>query len=341
MFLSREYSPEELEELNSKATQFHDALFSPEINSESIEKIINILCTTNNEERQLIRKKYKKDYNHPIQMDIKAQLEEKYPLLQEISIDMFDTPFEYDARELKKILSEMVADEDLIIEIFCTRPKNYLEIVDLAYKGFYEISLKEEIKNQFQKEFSQYLLAIMETERPKDQTISGEEAEKIAEEIDKNGYMAYCIDIELFKKTFLEKSREDLILISRAFYKKEEQNLYNVFKEENIIQKSLFDEQEEEKKLRNKNIKLIKGLLFGVITPAQLLAKKCFGALSGFSSDIRTLFRVLINREEIDIHAIRDYYYKETKSDLVKDIENDFNGSQNPEIGSILISFFK
>jgi hypothetical protein len=63
--------------------------------------------------------------------------------------------------------------------------------------------------------------------------------------------------------------------------------------------------------------------------------------LSGFSSDIRTLFRVLINREEIDIHAIRDYYYKETKSDLVKDIENEFNGSQNPEIGSILISFFK
>ena len=42
MFLSREYSPEELEELNLKTIQFHDALFSPEINNESIEKIINI-----------------------------------------------------------------------------------------------------------------------------------------------------------------------------------------------------------------------------------------------------------------------------------------------------------
>ena len=65
----------------------------------------------------------------------------------------------------------------------------------------------------------------------------------------------------------MEKSREDLILISRAYYELEQKDLYDIFEEENIIQKSLFDEQEEEKKVRNKNAKLIKGILFGVIAP--------------------------------------------------------------------------
>ena len=341
MILSKEYTPQELDELDAKTIQFHNVLFSQEISNEGIEEIANILCTTTNEERQIIRSKYKKANNHSIQMDIKTQLEEKYPLLKEISIDMFDTPFEYDARELNKILSVMGADEDIIIEIFSTRPKYYLDIIDLAYRGFYNVSLKEEIQNQFQKEFAQYLLAIMESDRPKEVTISENEAYIIANEIDNNGYMAYCNDVGLFKKTFLEKSRLDLILISRAFYEKKERNLYDIFKEENIIQKSLFDEMEEEKKLRNKNLKLIKALLFGVIAPAQLFAKKCFGALSGFTSDVRTLFRILINRAEIDIQQIRDYYFKEANCDLPKDIENEINCRENPEIGKILTSFFQ
>lgn len=336
MSLSKEYSSEELEELTVKTIQFHEVLFSPEINSEGIEAIITILCTTTNEERQIIRSKYKNANNHPIQIDIKTKLTQNFPLLSDIAIDMFDTPFEYDARELNKILSLMGTDENIIIEIFSTRPKNYLEIVDLAYKGFFKISLKEEIQNQFQKEFAQYLLAIMECERPLDQTISGEEAYETAQEISKNGYKVYCTDVELFKKTFLEKSREDLILISRAFYEKEQKNLYDIFEEENIEQKSLFDEKEEEKKLRNKNVKLIKGILFGVIAPAQFFAKNCFEALNGFTSDIRTLFRILINRVEIDMDAIRDYYYKETKCDITKDIENEINCKENPEIGDIL-----
>ena len=336
MSLSKEYTPEELDELDAKTIQFHDVLFSPEINYEGIEEMLNILCSTTNEERQIIRSKYKKANNQPIQIDIKAKLEENFPLLNDLVIDMFDTPFEYDARELNKILSVMGGDEDIIIEIFCTRPKNYLDIVDLAYKGFFKISLKEEIQNQFQKEFAQYLLAIMECERPFDQTISGDEAYETAEEIAKNGYKIYCSDVELFKKTFLEKSREDLILISRAFYEKEQKNLYDIFEEENIEQKSLFDEKEEEKKLRNKNVKLIKGILYGVIAPAEFFAKKCYGALTGFNSDIRTLFRILINRAEIDNDAIRDYYWKETNCDISKDIENEINCKDNPEIGEIL-----
>ena len=332
MTLSKEYTEEDINDLNQKSLQLQNILLdNSELNEESTEEIITILVTTTNEERQLIRAEYKKQNNHPIQDDINAKLKENYSNFNDMFINMFDTPYEYDAKELYKVLSSKDSNEDTIIEIFSTRSKSYLDITDIAYKKFFNISLKDEIKKQFHKIFADFLLAIMDNERPLEQTISGDDAYEIANEIIKNGYKEYCSDVNLFKKLFIEKSREDLILISRAYYELTKNNIYDIFEEENID-----DEKDEEKKGRNKNIQLIKGLLFGVITPSEFFAKKCIEALTGSSIDLNTLSRVLINRVEIDMNAIRDYYFKDTQNDLSKEIENAFK--ENGEIGTLLLN---
>ena len=332
MTLSKEYTEEEINDLNQKSLQLQNILLdNSELNEESTEEIITILVTTTNEERQLIRAEYKKQNNHPIQDDINAKLKENYSNFNDMFINMFDTPYEYDAKELYKVLSSKDSNEDTIIEIFSTRSKSYLDITDIAYKKFFNISLRDEIKKQFHKIFADFLLAIMDNERPLEQTISGDDAYEIANEIIKNGYKEYCSDVNLFKKLFIEKSREDLILISRAYYELTKNNIYDIFEEENID-----DEKDEEKKGRNKNIQLIKGLLFGVITPSEFFAKKCIEALTGSSIDLNTLSRVLINRVEIDMNAIRDYYFKDTQNDLSKEIENAFK--ENGEIGTLLLN---
>ena len=339
MSLSREYTPEELKGLENKANQFHKALFDNLKIDQNI--ITNILINTNNEERQIIRDKYKKAYNHPIQDDINSKLLDNNQLLHDISLNMFDTPYEYDARELKKALYiTMGGDEDIIIEIFCTRPKGYLNLVDLAYKNFFHISLREDIQNTLSKAYSQLLLAIMDIERPMEQTVSKEDIYNIADDILKKGIKEYANDVNLFKKYFVEKSRKDLILISRAYNEKENKCLYDEIFEENVLKKSLFDDIEEEKKIRNKNIRLMKGLIYGVITPAEYFDHKCSAALTGFTSNINTLIRVLISRAEIDMKAIRDYYFKETKNDIKKDIKNEYNCRTDKNIGKILIHFF-
>lgn len=332
MTLSKEYTEEDINDLNQKSLQLQNILLdNSELNEESTEEIITILVTTTNEERQLIRAEYKKQNNHPIQDDINAKLKENYSNFNDMFINMFDTPYEYDAKELYKVLSSKDSNEDTIIEIFSTRSKSYLDITDIAYKKFFNISLRDEIKKQFHKVFADFLLAIMDNERPLEQTISGDDAYEIANEIIKNGYKEYCSDVNLFKKLFIEKSREDLILISRAYYELTKNNIYDIFEEENID-----DEKDEEKKGRNKNIQLIKGLLFGVITPSEFFAKKCIEALTGSSIDLNTLSRVLINRVEIDMNAIRDYYFKDTQNDLSKEIENAFK--ENGEIGTLLLN---
>ena len=87
----------------------------------------------------------------------------------------------------------------------------------MPYKKFFKISLRDDVKKQGSKEYAQFLLAVMDIERPLDQTISGNEAYDTAKELIKNGLKLYGSDINLFKKVFVEKSREDLILISRAY----------------------------------------------------------------------------------------------------------------------------
>jgi len=287
----------DLEELKMKSAQFHDALFENPID-ENI--LIDVLTSTTNEERQYIRGLYKQSYNNPIQNDIKSQLKDR---LRQMAIDLFDTPYEYDARELHTALNSLTNDDNVIIEIFASRPSGYLEIVDTAYNNFFKISLKDEIKKHTSEEFAEYLIALMEVERPMEQTISGNDAYEYAEEL-KNGELANIgTDVEKFKTVFVEKSREDLILISRAYYEKTQKNLYEAIEAE----------------VPGKNRRLIKAILFAVITPAQWFARKISKVVQE-SGDYNTIRRVLISRSEIDMYAIRDYYYMETNNELRTDI---------------------
>ena len=307
----QEYSPEEIEDLEAKSSQFHDALFGQPLD-ELI--LVDILCSTTNEERQLIRGFYKKSYGHPIQNDINTQLKDR---LRQIAIDMFDTPYEYDARELHTALSSFTNDTSVIIEIFASRPSGYLEIVDKAYNNFYKISLKEEVKKQCGGEFAEYLIALMEVERPTEQTISGNDAYEYAEDLKNGGLTTAGTDVEKFKTVFIDKSREDLILISRAYYERSKKNIYDAIENE----------------VPGKNRSLLKAIIFAIITPAQFFADKI--AKAGISNDYNTIRRVLISRSEIDMYAIRDYYYMEYNSELRNDIKDEDN---DDSYGQILVN---
>ena len=334
--ITRVYSPGIIQELINKSILFHDALLGgPKINGNII---VDILSSTNNEERQIIRANYKGIFKYPIQNDIHSQLSDNN-IFHDITLSMFDTPYEYDARELRKAFStSLEKDENIINEIFVSRPKHYLEMIDLAYKNFFEISLREELQKNLSKKYSEFLLALMDNDRPSEETISKKEAYEIVKDLSKNGIKVYANDLNLFKKFFILKSRKDLIMISRAYYEINKVYLFDDILKEVLDEKNI--NKFEEKEI-NKNIRLIKDLLFAVITPAQFFAKKCAESLKDEINDINTLIRILISRAEIDIKILRDYYYKETKKDIKKDIKEYSNLKENKNVKLILTNIFK
>ena len=109
----------------------------------------------------------------------------------------------------------------------------------------------------------------------------------------------------------MDRSREDLIMISRAFYDLYKKNLYDVIDNE----------------ISGTNKKLIKDILFGLITPAQWFAKKAYKAMKGAGTDDKTLIRVIVSRAEIDMEDIRDYYFRDRNTDLRNDIDGDCSGA--------------
>ena len=333
MFITKVFSPGILNELLNKTVLFHNAILAQKDINEKIIELI--LTTTKNDERQKIRDNYKKVFHYPIQNDI-SKIKEKNPLLHDISLNMFDTPLEYDARELHKALINNI-DIDTIIEIFCSRPKKSLELIDLAYKNFYEISLKEEIQKKLPKKFSEYILVLMDTERPLEQTLVKNEPFKIAEEIIRNGIKSYINDINMFKNTFVEKSRKDLILISRSYFELSKKCLYDDIIEENNGQNS----KDNDNNAGNIVLNLIKNMLFAVITPAEFFSCRSKEALNGPKKNINNLIRILITRREIDIKMIRDYYFTRNKSDIKNDIKNDVDLKDNKNVSNILINLFK
>ena len=296
---------EEVKNLETMSIQFHDALFSKKINEETI---ISILSTTSNLDRQIIRLFYRKKYSSPIQTDIKMQLSSD---LRDLTIDLFDLPYEYDARELHRALTSLKTDVKTINEIIITRPRSHLILVQKIYKKFYNMALKNEILNLSDKNYSEFLITILASQRPMNPTIEINDAYNIAKDIIKNGVKQYGKNVNLFKQVFVDKSREDLILIARAFYDLYKKNLYDTV----------------DKEISGKNQKLIKDILFGIITPAQWFAKKAYKAMKGVGTDDNTLFRVIISRAEIDMDEIRDYYFRDWNTDLRNDIDGDCSGA--------------
>ena len=307
-------TPEEVKTLEALSIQIHDALISKPIDEETI---INILSSTSNLDRQIIRFFYKKKFLNPIQSDIKSHLSKE---LRDLVFNMFDLPYEYDARELHNAIASLNRDDKTLIEIITTRPRSHLILVQKIYKKFYNTSLKDDLLNLDDKNFAQFLLTILSSKRPKEKTLEINDAYNIAKDLDKNGIKEYGIKVDLFKEIFVDKSREDLILISRAYYNLYKKNLYNA------IDNEIF----------GLNKILIKNILFGIITPDEYFAKKIYKAMKGVGNDIRTIFRVIISRAEIDLNEIKDCYFRDRNTDLINDINSECPGAY----GKILVNLF-
>ena len=296
---------EEVKNLEQMSIKFHDSLYRKKIDEETI---VSILSTTSNLDRQIIRLFYKKKFPNLIQKDIQTQLSGDFGKLV---LNLFDLPYEYDARELHRSLTSFSKDEKAIIEIIITRPRSHLTLVQKIYKKFYNVSLKNDILNLSDKTFSEFLITILASNRPSGLTLKPNDAYNIAKDIIKNGIKQYGKNVNLFKQVFVDRSREDLIMISRAFYDLYKKNLYDVIDNE----------------ISGTNKKLIKDILFGLITPAQWFAKKAYKAMKGAGTDDKTLIRVIVSRAEIDMEDIRDYYFRDRNTDLRNDIDGDCSGA--------------
>ena len=295
----------EIKEAVEKAEELYKLLRARKLDEDAIFKAI---LNTNNFERQVMQNYTENNYNK----SIIGLIEEKFMgNLKDVLTYMFYSPYELDARFLNSAIRGFRTDKKLIIEIFASRPKWYLELVDEQYQKLYKVSLKSELLKK-KKEFYKYLVCLLETEREEGKHLEVKDAEKIVGEMLDRGLKSYGTNIDLFKKVFVEKSREDFVLISRVFYK-------NNPKKKNLYQSC--DEQ-----VGGDNRELLKALVYAISDCSHYFAHNLKKAIVGIGTNNKVLNRILATRSEIDIDVIRERYLGETGRALIDDIKGDITG---------------
>ena len=280
------------------------------LKNKNYNEIFKVILNTNNFERQMMNNYIEINKSKSIIYIIETELNENGNL-KEILAYMFYNPYELDARLLHNAFHSLKKDKKLIIEIFASRPKWYLELIDQEYKRIFKNSLRSEIEKK-KKDFNKFLLCLLDTERQVGKHIDIKEAENLVEEMLKKGLKVYGTDLKLFKKVFVEKSREDLIIISRIYFiKTKNTNLYQAC----TLQ------------VGGDNKELLKALVYCICDPSHYFGHLLKKALFGMKTNTKAINRILAFRSEIDIDVIRNKYKVETGRELIDDIKGTIKGN--------------
>ena len=137
------------------------------------------------------------------------------------------------------------------------------------------------------------------------------ECERLAKQLVEKDVKLWVEDEKIFKDIFLLKSPEELVLIARYYFNITGNNLIEIV----------------DKKLSDKNQKLLRAILYNNIMPHELYAEKINLAMKGFGTNEENLTRVLISRCDIDMPLIREMYEYKYKNSLKDDIINDTSGN--------------
>ena len=315
IILNSEFSEEKFDDLKSKTETLYQHLNNKQCDQNIIYNIIN---QTNNLERLYIKEIYLNLYKKNIQDEFKNNkiLENKF---KDLCRMLFFSPIQYDCKQLHRSMHNFFNDENIICEIFATRPYWMLQKIDKEYVEMYKISLKQDIEKETKSEFKNCLLCILNTERNNEKLLNNEKCEELVKKLNSN-LKKIGNNMELFIEIFCKLNREDLIEICRLYNKLYKQNLYDAI---------------------NSNVsglpkKLLKDILFGVINPSEFFSKKIYQSLQGLGTDTNMLNRIIISRSELDMTEIKQYYKLFREVEIEKDIEGDTSGMYTQLLKSLI-----
>lgn len=287
----------EEDESNLLAEKIHSCFSSK--NKDDI--IVEVIMNTDLDKRIEICNAYLKKYERDLYSDLKSKLNGTF---KELASYLFLPPEEFMAKMLKKSLKGFQIDESTIYEIFTICTQEELKLVELAFKKETGKDLVKEVEKNFPSAIRKNLTNLLNIPRNSNESPNKAQCEQWAKNLVDTGENSWVANEEIFKKIFITKSSEELILIARYYFAKTGENIMNVV----------------EKRLTNKIRNLLRELIYNVIIPEELFADKINNALK--NNNISILNRVLVERNQIDMNDIKEIYKTKYKNELKDEIKS-------------------
>ena len=221
---------------------------------------------------------------------------------------MFLSPIEFCLHHLKLGLKK---DYETVFEILTSKTNEELKVIEKVYKLDTGKDLRSDIMKEYKGIIGKNLVLMFDVIRSNNSRLRKNECERLAKTLVEKDVKLWVEDEKIYKDIFLQKSPEELVLIARYYF--------------NITGNNLIEVVDE--KLKDKNQKLLRTLLYNNIMPHELYAEKINNAIKGFGTNEENLTRVLISRCDIDMPLIREMYVYKYKNNLKDDIINDTSGN--------------
>lgn len=270
--------------------------------------LIKIIANRTNEHRQKLKLTYKTMFGKDLITELKS---ETSGCFEDAIVALFETPIDYDCISLRTAMKGLGTNEDTLIEILCTRPRQVLVEIIKRFKEMYNRDLEADVKSETSGSFQRLLISLLQCKRSDNKKPDEAQMEAFAKELYGDGKSKLSSNEILFSKIFTLSSKMELVHIARNYHK--------------ISGRTLFEAIDKD--LSGNTRKAVRTIVFSLISPAEYFATRLMESMKGAGTRDAMLIRICVTRDEIDMPQIKQYYRQLYKHELIEDIIGDCSGS--------------
>ncbi|XP_037025607.1 annexin B10-like [Bradysia coprophila] len=281
------------------------------------EEIIEILTTRSNHQRQEIATYFTNELNRDLIDDLKGELGGNF---ENVIVALMTEPDQYLCQELNKAMEGAGTNENVLVEILCTKTNDEVKRLVEVYEEMYNRPLAEHMCSETDGHFRRLLTLIITGVRDETGEVDAELAKEQAETLYAAGEGKLGTDEDAFNRILAHGSFEHLRLVFEEYKQLSGQTI------EHAIDHELAGDLKD----------AIKAIVECVQSPAAFFARELHEAIDGLGTDDSTLIRIIVSRSEIDLGSIKAEYERIYDRTLLSAVKNETTGDYNRALCAII-----
>eukprot|EP00058_Branchiostoma_floridae_P024868 XP_002610358.1 hypothetical protein BRAFLDRAFT_120055 [Branchiostoma floridae] len=269
--------------------------------------ILELLAERSNAQRQKIKLQFKTMYGKDLISDLKSELSGDF---KESVMALFVPTTEYDAWCLNNAMVGLGTNEEVLIEILCTRTNEEIAEIVRVYRDKFHRDLEKDVVGDTSGHFKRLLVSMTTANRDEVKEVDLEKAKKEAKELYKAGEKKWGTDESEFNRILACRSFPQLKATFDEYIKVSQRDIMGTI------------DREFSGHVRDG----MKAIVMCVRNRPEFFADKIYKCVKGLGTDDHTLIRVIVTRSEYDMVEIKQVFLNKYRKTVWKAIDSDTSG---------------
>uniref|UniRef100_A0A0N5CB98 Annexin n=1 Tax=Strongyloides papillosus TaxID=174720 RepID=A0A0N5CB98_STREA len=271
-------------------------------------RVIDVICKRTNFQRLQIVRSFQQMYGKDLINELKSELHGDF---EDLIIALMTPSANYDASEIRRAIEGIGTNENILIEIMCSRTNAQIHDIKAAYKYLYGIDLESDIRGDTSGYFKRLLIALSTGYRDESNYTDINNAHQSAKSLYSAGEGRLGTDEAAFLGVLCSQNFAQLNLVFQEYHKLTGKTL-------DVAIKNEFSGDIKEALLALYQI---------VVNRPGYFASQLERSMKGFGTRDKDLIRLVVSRCEIDMADIRNEFQKMYGRSLEDTITGDTSGS--------------